>query len=396
MARFDRYMLSQLMVLFGFFALVLVSIYWINQAVRLFDSLIGDGQSAFVFVEFTALTLPNVIRLVLPMSAFAGAVYVTNRLSSESELVVMQATGFSPWRLARPVLIYGIIVGAMMAALTHFLVPASKTQFALRKSEISQNVTAKLLSDGIFLHPSAGITFYIREITSEGALEGMFLSDRSNPGQSVTYTASRAYLVRDGDATKLVMVDGLVQTYNTQTGRLFNTHFDDFSYDVGSLVGDIKPNLSSIKFASTLDLIRDPHAVADRANVSYGRVMEELHGRFSQPMLCIVAALIGFSTLLIGGFSRFGVWRQIVAALLLLVSIKIIEGVVSGPLRSNGNLWFLVYVPSFVGMATSALLLALAARPRGPIPHKPAEISSDGPSSNSGDGSRNSASGAAT
>ncbi len=375
MARFDRYMLSQLMVLFGFFALVLVSIYWINQAVRLFDSLIGDGQSAFVFIEFTALTLPNVIRLVLPMSAFAGAVYVTNRLSTESELVVMQATGFSPWRLARPVLIYGIIVGTMMAALTHFLVPASKTQFALRKSEISQNVTAKLLSDGAFLHPSEGITFYIREITPEGALEDMFLSDRSTPGQSVTYTATRAYLVRDGEATKLVMIDGLVQTYNTRTGRLFSTHFDDFSYDVGSLVGNAKPNLNNIQFASTLDLIRDPQAIAERANVSYGRVMEELHGRFSQPLLCVVAALIGFSTLLVGGFSRFGVWRQIVAALLLLVGVKIIEGIVADPLRSNEDLWFLVYIPSLVGLAISGALLGFAARPRGPRTRKSNGIS---------------------
>jgi len=72
--RFDRYMLSQFMVLFGFFALVLVSIVWINKAVRMFDRLIGDGQPAWVFVEFTALTLPGVIGVVLPIAAFAAAV----------------------------------------------------------------------------------------------------------------------------------------------------------------------------------------------------------------------------------------------------------------------------------------------------------------------------------
>ena len=54
-------MLSQLFVLFGFFSLVLVSVYWINRAVILFDRLIADGQPASVFIEFTALSLPNVI-----------------------------------------------------------------------------------------------------------------------------------------------------------------------------------------------------------------------------------------------------------------------------------------------------------------------------------------------
>ena len=65
---FDRYVLSRLMTLFGFFAVVLVGVYWINRAVRLFDQLISDGQSAIVFLEITALTLPNVIRVMLRRS----------------------------------------------------------------------------------------------------------------------------------------------------------------------------------------------------------------------------------------------------------------------------------------------------------------------------------------
>ena len=93
MSRYDRYVLSQYLLFFGFFALILVAVFWINRAVVLFDRLIGDGQSAMVFLEFSALTLPNLIRMVLPMAAFAATVYVTNRLNSESELTVMQATG---------------------------------------------------------------------------------------------------------------------------------------------------------------------------------------------------------------------------------------------------------------------------------------------------------------
>ncbi|MEJ6510389.1 MAG: LptF/LptG family permease, partial [Octadecabacter sp.] len=110
MARFDRYMLGQLLTLFGFFSLILVLVYWINRAVRLFDRLIADGQSAWMFLELTSLSLPGLIRIVLPLSAFVAAVYVTNRMSAESELTVVQATGYSPFRLARPVLYFGAIV----------------------------------------------------------------------------------------------------------------------------------------------------------------------------------------------------------------------------------------------------------------------------------------------
>jgi lipopolysaccharide export system permease protein len=355
-------MLSQLMVLFGFFSLVLVSVYWLNRAVKLFDALIGDGQTAWVFAEFTALLLPNVIRLVLPVAGFAAAVYVTNRLSSESELTVMQATGFSPWRLARPVFIFGLIVAAMMAALTHFLVPASLAQLKEREVEISRNVTAKLLSEGTFLHPSAGVTFYIREITPQGALEDVFLSDRRGSADSLTYTADTAFIVRDGDSSKLVMIDGLSQRYDRETGRLFTTHFADFSYDISVLIGTEEINTFNETHAFTPEILTDRASVIARSGSTAGAITEELHGRFSQPLLCLAAALIGFAALLVGGFSRFGVWRQIVGAVVVLVLLKLIEGMVADPVRSDPSFWPLIYLPSLVGLFVAAALLAWSGR----------------------------------
>ena len=363
MTRFDRYMLSQLMVLFGFFALVLVSVFWINKAVRIFDRLIGDGQPAWVFLEFTALTLPGVIGVVLPIAAFAGSVYVANRLSTESELTVMQATGYSPWRLVRPVLVYGVIIALMMSLLSHFLVPASLNQLRLRKAEVSQNITAKLLTEGEFLHPAPGITFYIREITPDGVLKNVFLSDLRNPDAQVTYTSTNAYLVQQGGSTKLIMLSGLAQHLKRKDNRLFTTHFDDFSYDVSRLISRDTISLDKVGFADTMDMLLRPEAVAKRTNTTTGAVMSEVHGRFSKALMCIIAALIGFATLLLGTYSRFGVWWQIVGAFLLLVMVKLIENAVTITVLSNARMWPLMYLPVLVGGGVAAVLLTLASHP---------------------------------
>ncbi|MDC0737304.1 LPS export ABC transporter permease LptF [Cognatishimia sp. SS12] len=363
MNRFDRYMLSQLMMLFGFFALVLVSVYWVNRAVVLFDRLIADGQSIGVFLEFTMLSLPNVIKLILPIASFAAATYVTNRLSSESELVVMQATGFSPWRLARPILNFGIIAGLMMAALTIVLVPTSLTQLDQREREIAENATARLLSEGTFLHPSGNITFYIRDISSDGVLHDLFLSDRSNPKQTITYTAEEAYLIKSDAGPKLVMVDGLAQVENTEDGRLFTTNFADFAYDISSFLQYRNNQQKSLERTGTLDLIRVPEDIALKLDLPLGWVMAELHGRFAQIGMVIVAALVGFSTLLLGGFSRFGVWQQIVLAFAILVALEAMKNGVSDPVRRNAELWYLMYVPSVIGLALVVLMLASRAYP---------------------------------
>ena len=351
------------MVLFGFFALVLVAIFWINKAVRMFDRLIADGQPAWVFLEFTALTLPGVIGVVLPIAAFAGAVYVTNRLSNESELTVMQATGYSPYRLVRPVIIYGAIIAVMMSILTHILIPASLAQLKQRQAEVSRNITAKLLTPGEFLHPAPGITFYIRHITPVGELQNVFLSDRRNRANPVAYTSSTAYLVQEGGGTKLVMVKGLAQNLNRQENRLFTTHFDDFSYDISTLVSRDVINLNNIAFATTTDLLFTPDDVAQRAGVRLGEVAFEAHSRFAQALMCIVAAMIGFATLLLGTYSRFGVWRQVIMAFFLLVGVKVIESFISGPVLSNAALWPLLYVPTAIGTVLTLVLLHMAANP---------------------------------
>jgi lipopolysaccharide export system permease protein len=360
--RFDRYMLSQLMVVFGFFALVLVMVYWLNRSVGLFDELIANGHTAGIFLEFTLLALPGVVAIVLPMAAFGAAVYVTNRMSNESELTVLQASGLSPWRLARPVLVFGAIIGAMMAILSHVLVPASIGQLRERESEISGSVSARLLHEGTFLHPTRGVTFYIRDITPEGELRDVFLSDRRDPDRAIAYTAQSAYVLRDDEGPKLTMRSGLAQTLRAEDQTLSTTDFENLTYDISGLVTQNGPPRRRARQISTWELLTDTEAVADEVNDSVGEVLEEAHMRFEQPLLCVVAALIGYAALMTGGFSRFGVTRQIVGAIFLLVFIKIVESIVTTPVRADGALWPLIYLPSVVGLIIAGVLLRRSSR----------------------------------
>ncbi len=371
MSRYDRYVLSQYLLFFGFFSLILVAVFWINRAVVLFDRLIGDGQSAMVFLEFTALTLPNLIRMVLPMAAFAASLWVTNRLNSESEMTVVQATGSSPWQMARPALVFGLITAMMMSILTHVLLPASIKQLAVREAEVARNVTARLLSEGQFLHPAPGVTFYIREIDPDGTLNDVFLSDRRDPEQLVIYTGRQAFLVRDETRANLIMVDGLAQRLDAQNRTLSTTVFADFSYDISNL---IKPDYGrgrNIRAIPTSELIGGRAEIIAQEGHSAGHLVEELHLRFARALVCIAVTLIGFATLMLGGYSRFGVWRQALLALVLLILLEVLRGLVSAPVIRNPALWPLLYLPTLVGIAVATLFLKFASRPLSVLLRRP-------------------------
>ena len=363
MGKFDRYLLSQLIVVFGFFALVLVIIYWINHAVALFDQLVGDGESISTFLELSVLTLPGIIRIVLPIAAFAASLYVTNRMTAESEMIVVQATGYSAYRLARPVLAFGLMVTLLVSGLTHFLVPASAARLAARQAEIAQDATARLLREGQFMTPTAGVTFYIREITPEGELRDLFLSDSRGGGNTITYTASSAYIVRTERGLQLVMIDGMAQSLRAEDQALGITRFEDFAYNIGALMKVPDLTRRSSREVPTAELLRATPELSEETGRSQGRLVAQGHDRFAQAFLATAGALIGFATLLVGGFSRFGVWRQIIAAVFLIILLKIIESVTTGAVRADPAAWPLIYVPSLVGLLIAWFLLFASGRP---------------------------------
>jgi len=363
-SRFDRYLLSQLLMLFGFFALVLVAVYWVNRAVGLFDRLIGDGQSALVFLEMTALILPNVMRLVLPVAAFAAAAYVTNRLSTESELVVMQATGFSAFRLARPVLVFGLIVAAMMAVLVNVLVPLSRAALAERQAQIAENVTAQFLRPGMFQFPTDGVAFYVRELTETGELRDIFLSDSRYRERRTSYTASKALLARSPTGPKLILFNGMAQTLAYDGQLLSVTRFDDFTYDLGAVLSPSILGSRDEALLSTAALLRADADAQAATGQSRAVLLYEGHSRLAQPFLATAVAMIGFAVLLVGAFSRFGLWRQLVAGALLLVLVQFVVNAAASFGVKDARLWPLVWAGPVTGGLIAVGLLWWAQRPR--------------------------------
>ncbi|MCK8483911.1 LptF/LptG family permease [Aliiroseovarius sp. S2029] len=362
-ARFDRYMLSQMILLFGFYGLVLVLLFWVNRAVRLFDQLIANGQNAMVFLEFSAMIVPGVIVFIIPIASFAAAVSVTNRLNAESELVVAQAAGFGPFRLALPVLVFGVFTALFMLVLTHVLVPMSQLRFAERQAEVAENITARFLTEGNFVHPVEGVTLYIREISPAGELLDIFLSDDRDEGQKYTYTAKKALILRTDAGPRLIMFDGLAQVLNASSQRLSTTKFKNFTYDISALLSGPIGGNRTVTQIYTPELLNPPKATLVETGETRAALRAEGHFRNAQALYSIVTAMTGFSMLIVAGFSRFGLWRQVVLALGTVALLQTVDNTMLDMARRDASLLWLVYAATAVGAVMNIVILILASRP---------------------------------
>ena len=361
MSRFDRYLFTQYFLMFGFFSLILLFIYWINKAIALFDNLISDGQTFLVFLEFSILTIPPIIPIVAPLAAFAAAIFVTNRLKNDSELTIMQATGFSPLRLSRSIFLFGLVVTIILLIISHYLIPKSNNILLKRQNEVASSLNAKLLKVGSFIHPQNGVTFYIGGISTSGVIEDVFVLDERNKDREIIVTSKSGYLITNNNNPILVLKDGIVQNYDLKSTNLSTIHFQDLSYDLTSW--SVKERMSKSKLLltySSFDLFKDPELVSILTDSSPISVLEELHSRILTPLLALIAALIGFSALMIGDYSRFGTSKQISVGIVILILIMLSKSYGNElMLKSQGN-WLALYLPVLIGILIFSFMMLLA------------------------------------
>ena len=357
MRRLDSYIFRQILGPFLFFVLVFTGVIWLGQSLRIIDTVVNHGQSAGVFLEFTLLLLPTVLSVVLPVAAFAATLYAMNRLFSDSEIVVMFASGLSATSLVRPVLMFSSLVMAVVFALTLYVMPTAQRQLKSRISEVKGDVAAAFLREGAFLSPVRGVTVYLRGMARPGEMLGIFVHDERDEDEITTYTAERAVLLSDADGTRLVMFDGVAQIAKRhEADSVSILRFEQFAYDLTQFTAKNSrrrrkpsemylPRLLSIEKGQT-------------GGRRLGKYRAEAHEALSAPLYVLTLPLIAVAFVIGPGFRRQGFVGRIILATGAAVALRLLGLAMKAATSSQLALWPAMYAPPVLGMAAALWLLA--------------------------------------
>jgi lipopolysaccharide export system permease protein len=368
--RLDSYIFRQILGPFLFFVLAFTGVIWLTQSLRVIDTVVNNGQSSRVFLEFTALLLPTVLSIVLPISVFAAVLYAVNRLFGDSEIVVMLAAGVSGTSILRAVTAFALIVMGVVYLLTLWLMPLAQREMRDRLSEIRGDVAVAFLREGAFLEPAEGVTVYLRGTGATGELLGVFVHDERDPDREVTYTAERALLVRDTQGTRLVMFDGIAQSAvaagdaapgddgDEATGdtELSVLRFQQLSYDLTAMAdpGGERARKPSELFLADL-LFITPEEAAPRP---VGEFRAEAHEALSAPLYVIALPLMGVAFIVSRGFRRQGFAGRIVLAAVAGLGLRMSGLAIKSAVTTAAGLWPLFYLPPALGILAALVMLS--------------------------------------
>src|ERR1700758_4448257 len=235
MKRLDRYILRQSFGVMIFVTAALSAAIWLAQSLRLIDLIVNRGLSIEIFLYLAALILPRFLDIVLPIGVFIAVLFTFNRLTGESELVVMRSAGLSHLALSKPVLLLAGIAFLVLMSLSIYFLPASNRAFKDLQFEIRNRFVASLLQEGTFTTISDKLTIYIRARDERGELIGLLINDDREPRRPITILAARGFFADTPAGARIVMVNGNRQQFDTETRKLSLLTFDRYTLDLASL-----------------------------------------------------------------------------------------------------------------------------------------------------------------
>ena len=283
----------------GAFLIVLVSltaVIWVTQALRDIDIMTSQGQTILVFVGITGLIIPLLVLVIAPIALLIAVAHVLNKLSNNSEIIVMNAAGMSPWVLFRAFVVAALVVSVLVGAISAYFAPKGLRMLRDWLTAVRANVVSSIVQPGRFTTIENGVTIHIRERRPNGQLAGIFLDDRRNPNERITVLSEIGELLDNESGTYLVLQKGIVQRQETGQRDPAMVVFDRYAFDLSQFAGGVQSAKYSIRERYLWQLLfPDPK---DQFYVEQpGQFRAELHDRLMAPLYPLAFVVIAYAYL---------------------------------------------------------------------------------------------------
>src|SRR5262249_60826531 len=125
----DRYIWKELAFPFFLGLFVFTFLLLLDKIFDLTDLIINKGVPVHLVLLLLAYILPAFLVLTLPIGVLLAILVAFGRLSADMEIVALKASGVSPLRLLRPVLVFATASALVTAWLMMEAVPRSNSAF---------------------------------------------------------------------------------------------------------------------------------------------------------------------------------------------------------------------------------------------------------------------------
>ncbi len=296
--------------LFGLFA---------NRLVRILQLVFAKGATLKYAGSLMLTLLPAFLVYAIPMAFILAILLAYGRLSSDSEIVAMRASGVGLWALTRPAFEAGVLLAAFTMILSIWAVPWGKHQFAVEVFKLASNQINVGIEERVFNTLGDGVMLYADRV-DQGKLSGVLLSDTRSETEHVEIFAESGELrTREGEAVlELDLHRGRLLSGNAVSDTTRAIDFERFRLrlDLSEQVGSRTwYNINEMNLSQLKEELKQERTQSDvRRQRS---VLLEIHKNFTLPVGCLLFPFLGIPLAMTN--RRSGKTQGFVTALVVIV-----------------------------------------------------------------------------
>lgn len=371
MKTLNRYIFKELMVPFFLGLGVFTFILLIARILKLVEMVVNRGVPAWEILKLFSYILPAFLEVTVPMALLLAILVGFGRLSADSEIVALKACGLSLYQLARPVLVFTLIIYAVSLALALWVRPWGNTLLRTGLYEMAKSRASVGLRERVFNSDFPNLVIYVDEVLPPGnSFRGVMISDSRDASQPTTAFARMGMLVNDESRSTLTLrlIDGQIEQAKPGSKTFNQTDFTiyDFNLDWASALADLKPQQKDPKEMG-LGELREAIAAKDRRGEPSFEEQVEVQRKFSIPFACLVFAAVGVPLGLQSTRAARSRGFSVSLALLLAYYILLTLGQRTGD-RGALPPMLALWLPNIIFAAVGTYLFAAAARERRLLP----------------------------
>ena len=352
--------------------LLFVFVLFLRTIERLSVLLVKTSAPPPVVARLLLYALPSTIPFALPLGVLVGILIGLSRMSSDSEITAMRASGISSKSVARPVLLFSFFALVLTALSSLWLTPLSLHL----ESKVARNFAAAQLTGNIesriFDEQFPNTVVYVDNVETgakQTVWHNVFIAD-------VTPQAELAERGKDrGDSPRIIVAQQAIPHADPANNRII-LDLRNFSSTEKDKEGKIIKTAASTQFENlqaqkqedlqlnktvqemdTGPLYKRVYRRHDLSHEDYVDAAIELHQRFALPLACVLLGLVGVP---LGVSSRKGGKSAAFIMTVLLAFIYYLSFITLIGLARKGSLPvpFAVWTPDAVFAAVGVFLLS--------------------------------------
>ncbi len=296
-ARIHRYIAREVAIPALLALAVFTSVLLMGRILKLMELVVNKGVPALEIIQLFACLLPTFLVLTLPLAFLLGVMLGFGRLSADSEIVAIKASGISLYRMFKPVLILAGITSLLTALMTMFAGPAGNRAFREQIFEIAAKRANVGIQPQVFNDEFDDLVLYVNQTDErQGRFEGVMISDQRTGSTPSIIFAQQGRIFSDQRALTLTLRLENGAIHRSAPGKeayqivKFSTY--DLNLNMGQQLDQVEKRPLKPAEISFVELGKTLFASPSSAHGD-PKLAIEFHTRLIFPLAPLIFALIG-------------------------------------------------------------------------------------------------------